>query len=80
MGWILGSGTTCGSLPYHKGLSPDPPVFLSSQKSTFLNFNSILSRGPDWKQAFGFICNILVKTRHLFNLIGELKKLFSGID
>jgi hypothetical protein len=50
-----------GSLPCHKGFYPGSPVFLPPQKSTFLNSNLILNRGPIGKQAFGFLCNILVK-------------------
>jgi hypothetical protein len=41
------------SLPCFKGFSPG---FLPPKKSKFLNSNSILNQGPDWKQAFGFIC------------------------
>jgi hypothetical protein len=34
--------------------------------NSILISNSILNRGPDCKQAFGCICYILIKTRHLF--------------
>jgi hypothetical protein len=53
------------SLPCFERFSPGSPVFLPTQKSTFLNSNSIMYWGPDWNKPLSFF-SYPRKTRHVF--------------